>query len=109
MHIMSAAAQAKDWQRLAAEGLAGLSPTNLPSAELLYLDGLAVYLMGPEAPESPFTIEHGSVVVGHLLRSLVDSSNLELDDEPQSSPAMAEAREAIVEGRTCLRFAAFLA
>lgn len=95
---MSTAAQAQDWQRLAAEGLEGLSSSSLPSAELLFLDGLAVYLMGPGAPESPFTIEQGTVVVGHLLRSLVDSSNLEFDGKPQCSPAMKEARAAIVEG-----------
>jgi hypothetical protein len=95
---MSTAAQTKDWQRVAAEGLGGLRPECLPAAELLFLDGLALHLIGPESPESPFTIEHGTVVVGHLLRALVDCPDLEIEGEPHCSPAMAVARAAVVEG-----------
>jgi hypothetical protein len=98
MSAMSTAAHAKDWQRVSAEGLAGLSLDRLPAAELLFLDGLAVYLMGPDAPTPPYTIEHGTVIVGHLLRALVDCSNLEVEGSPQSSAEMSEARAAILEG-----------
>lgn len=97
---MSAAAHAKDWQRLSVEGLAGLSLDRLPATELLLLDALAVHLMGPEAPESPYTIEHGTVIVGHLLRALVDGSKLEggIEGSPETSPEISEARVTILEG-----------
>lgn len=97
---MSTAAQAQDWQRLSAEGLGELSLDRLPVAELLFLDGLAVHLMGPDAPEAPYTIEQGTVVVGHLLRALVDCSRVELDldGSPHASAEISEARTAILEG-----------
>jgi len=95
---MNTVAQPRDWQQLSADGLAGLSLDRLPAAELLFLDGLAGYLMGPEAPESPYTIEHGTVIVGHLLRALVDCSVVKLEDSPQCTAEMSEARAAIVEG-----------
>jgi len=95
---MSATVHARDWQRLSERGLAALSPDRLPAAELLFLDGLAAHLMGPGAPESPYTIEQGTVIVGHLLRALVDCSVLEIADSPPLTPEMSEARTAIVEG-----------
>jgi hypothetical protein len=95
---MSTAAQARDWQQLSAGGLRGLSLDSLPAAELLFLDGLAAHLMGPEAPEAPSTIEQGTVVVGHLLRALVDCSMVKLEGSPQSTAEISEARAAIVEG-----------
>ncbi|MCW2796853.1 hypothetical protein [Nocardioides sp.] len=95
---MSTAAHERDWQRVSAEGLAGLSLDSLPAAELLFLDALAAYLMGPEAPESPYTIEQGTVIVGHLLRAVVDASKLELESSPPGSDEMSEARTAVLEG-----------
>lgn len=95
---MSATAHAKDWQQLSAKGLAELSLDRLPAAELLFLDGLAAHLMGPEAPAPPYTIEHGTQIVGHLLRALVECSLVEVEDSPQSTAEMSEARTAIVEG-----------
>jgi hypothetical protein len=95
---MSTAARSKDWQRVSAEGLAELRLESLPAAELLFLDGLAVYLMGPEAPKAPYTIEHGTVIVGHLLRALVDCQNLKIEGCPQSGAEMSEARAAVLEG-----------
>ncbi|MCW2780342.1 MAG: hypothetical protein JWR35_791 [Marmoricola sp.] len=95
---MSTTAQAQDWQRQSAEGLAELSLDRLPAAELLFLDGLAVYLMGPEAPEPPYTIEQGTVIVGHLLRAVMDCSELHVEGSPESSVEIEEARAAIIEG-----------
>ena len=95
---MSTNAHAGDWQRLSRERLAGLSLDRLPAAELLFLDGLAAHLMGPEAPRSPYTIEQGTVIVGHLLRALVDCSMLEIEGSPKSTADISEARAAIVEG-----------
>ena len=54
--------------------------------------------MGPEAPEPPYTIEHGTVIVGHLLRALVDCSSLEIEGRPPSTAEMEDARAATVEG-----------
>ena len=95
---MSTTAHERDWQRLSAAGLKDLSLERLPAAELLFLDGLAAHLMGPDAPESPYTIEHGTAMVGHLLRALVDCSMLEVQGCPEQTPQMADARTAIVEG-----------
>lgn len=95
---MTKTAHAPDWQRLSAEGLASLSLDRMPAAELLFLDGLAVHLMGPDAPEPPYTIEQGTVIVGHLLRAVADCSLLEIDVAFQLTAEMSEARAAIVEG-----------
>jgi len=95
---MSTAAQARDWQELSAQGLARLSLDSLPAAEILFLDGLAAHLMASEAPQSPYTIEQGTVIVGHLLRALVDCSIVELEGSPVSTAEIYEARAAIVEG-----------
>jgi hypothetical protein len=43
---MSTTVHAGDWQRLSAEGLAGLCPDRLPAAELLFLDGLGDLQIG---------------------------------------------------------------
>lgn len=103
-------APARDWQRQSIEALAGLTPERCPAAEILFLDGLAVQLMGPDAPVAPYTIEHGSAAVQHLLRSLVDSAALTDGDEPESwgtsavdsemdsDPIVVAARAALVEG-----------
>jgi hypothetical protein len=96
--LAMSSASAKDWQAQSIAALAGLTPDRLPAAEILLLDSLAVYLMGPGAPARPYTIEHGTVAAGHLLRALADCSRLRLEEIPQAGPGPVAARSAIVEG-----------
>lgn len=88
-----------DWQSQSVEGLTRLSVDAMPAMELIYLDGLAVHLLGPDAPAAPYTIEHGTAVASLLLRAVTDSAALDLQIEPDDGdPAAASAREAVVEG-----------
>jgi hypothetical protein len=87
------------WQGQSVEGLARLSMDAMPALELLFLDGLAVQLLGPEAPEPPYTIEQGTAVASLLLRAVADSTGLDVGIEPgHEDEALAAGREAIVEG-----------
>jgi hypothetical protein len=88
----------KDWQAQSIAALADLTRERLPAVEILFLDSLAVYLMGPDAPKPPYTIEHGTVAVGHLLRALANSSHLDLGVGPDDCDGVAAARTAMVEG-----------
>lgn len=88
-----------DWQGQALGGLRRLSVQNMPSMELVYLDALAAHLLGADAPEPPYTIEHGSRIVSLLLRALTDATAVDLDLEPDDSEgALGDAREAVVDG-----------
>jgi hypothetical protein len=66
--------------------------------EILFLDALAVHLMGPDRPLPPYTVGHGTVVVGHLLRAVTDSALLTLEVCPGETPEITEARAAISAG-----------
>jgi hypothetical protein len=88
-----------DWQRQSVGGLTQLSLNAMPAMELIYLDGLAAHLLGPDAPVPPYTIEHGTAIASLLLRAVTDSPAVELDLEPEEhDPASAPAREAVVDG-----------
>lgn len=88
-----------DWQSQSVAGLTRLSLDTMPAMELIYLDGLAIHLLGPEAPEAPYTIEHGSAIVSQLLRAVNDAQLANLDhgsDDPD--PLLVPARAAVVDG-----------
>lgn len=88
-----------DWQSQAVAGLVQLSVDLMPAMELLYLDGLAAHLLGPDAPAPPHTIEHGTTIASLLLRAVHDSSGVNLDLSPEEGePASAPGREAVVDG-----------
>ncbi|MFI5954447.1 hypothetical protein [Cryptosporangium sp. NPDC051539] len=96
-----------DWQQQAVEGLRTLQ---VPATELLFLDSLAAHLMGPDRPAPPYTIEHGTVIAGFLLRAAANSALLtpETDLTPESrpipetwptpTPGITAARDAISDG-----------
>lgn len=88
-----------DWQSQSVGALSALNVDVMPAMELIYLDGLAVHLLGPDAPQPPFTIEHGSAIASLLLRAVKDSTAVEMGLEPGGAdPATAPAREAVVAG-----------
>ena len=92
-------ATSNDWQIQALEGLKGLNMETMPAMELLYLDGLAAHLLGEDAPAAPFTVEHGTAIVSHLLRAVANAAAVDLGLEPdEGEQAAAAAREAVVEG-----------
>lgn len=93
----------RDWQIQSIEALRGLRVERMPAAELVFLDALAVSLMGPATagrPDAgePWTIEHGTVVVGHLLRALTVSDDVEIDVTPGERPDIEGGRAAVVAG-----------
>lgn len=88
-----------DWQSQSVAGLTRLGLDTMPAMELIYLDGLAIHLLGPEAPAAPYTIEHGSAIVSQLLRAVNDAQLANLDlgsDDPD--PGLIPARAAVVAG-----------
>jgi hypothetical protein len=88
-----------DWQSQCVEGLSRLSVDAMPAMELIYLDGLAVHLLGSDAPAPPYTIEHGSVIASLLLRAVTDCAAVNLVLEPDDTDlSSASARKAIVDG-----------
>lgn len=88
-----------DWQSLSVGGLKRLSVGDLPALELIYLDGLAAHLLGPDAPAPPYTIEHGTAIASLLLRAVVDASAVDLGLEPGDGElASTPARVAVVDG-----------
>ncbi|WP_067438074.1 hypothetical protein [Nocardioides jensenii] len=92
-------ASSKDWQGESVTALAGLAVEAMPAMELIYLDALAVHLMGPDAPVAPYSIEHGTAVVSLLLRAAADSAAIEAPVEPGDEDAVAvPARTAVVAG-----------
>ncbi|GAA3671788.1 hypothetical protein GCM10022237_34320 [Nocardioides ginsengisoli] len=89
----------EDWQRQAAAGLAHLSVELMPAMELLYLDGLAAHLLGPEAPAPPYTIEQGTTIASLLLRAVNDAPAVGPDLAPDDDPRAADpGRRAVVGG-----------
>lgn len=89
---------ARDWQQQSVTGLAGLTPDRVPAVEILFLDALAAHLLGPDAPVAPYTVEHASVIAGHLLRAFVSCASLELDGQVDAGPEGDQARAAILDG-----------
>ncbi|WP_035856531.1 hypothetical protein [Cryptosporangium arvum] len=87
-----------DWQEQAVAGLGALTPERVPALELLFLDALAVHLMGPDRPAPPYTVEHGTVAAGHLLRAVTGSAMATLDVVPPPTPGIEAARAAIGAG-----------
>lgn len=92
-----------DWQALAVVGLKQMSVELVPAMELLYLDLLASHLLGPDAPKSPYTIEHGAKIVSLLLQAAKDAPVVLPDLQPQVVDVSREvplevAREAVVNG-----------
>lgn len=92
-------ASTESWQSQSVAGLAQLSVGVMPAMELLYLDGLAAHLLGPDTPVPPYTIEHGTTIASLLLRALTDAPAVELHVEPDDRvEALAVSREAVVDG-----------
>lgn len=87
-----------DWQSQAAAGLAHLSVELMPAVELLFLDGLAAHLLGPQAPAPPYTIEHGTTIVSLLLRAVNDAPAVRLGLGPDDDQAPGPGRQAVVSG-----------
>lgn len=88
-----------DWQSVAVAGLGQLSLEAMPAMELLYLDRLAAHLLGPEAPEPPYTIEHGATIVSLLLQAVKDAPVVVADLEPgDHDEPQGPARQAVVDG-----------
>lgn len=87
-----------DWQEQAVAGLGALTREQIPALEILFLDAVAVQLMGPAHPEPPYTVEHGTVTAGHLLRAVTDAPLVTLDVVPPPTPGMVAARAAIEVG-----------
>lgn len=97
-----------DWQSHSVKGLAALDVETMPAMELIYLDALAVHLLGPEAPAAPYTVEHGSAIVSLLLRAVADAPAVGALEEPGNSDGAAESeaaptgplpgRKAVVDG-----------
>lgn len=93
-----------DWQSHSVKGLAALDDETMPAMELIYLDALAVHLLGPDAPVAPYTVEHGSAIVSLLLRAVADAPAVGALEEPAErdgtveSEAASVARKAVVEG-----------
>lgn len=71
----------------------------MPSMELLYLDGLAAHVLGENPPAPPYTVEHGTTIVSHLLRAVTNASAVDLGLEPDDRDrASVYARAAVVDG-----------
>ena len=87
-----------DWQHQAVEGLGALTAKRVPAWELLFLDALAAQLLGPARPQPPYTVEHGTVAAGYLLRAVADSALVTLEVSPDPTPGITEARVAITAG-----------
>lgn len=94
---MTSTAEPKDWTGQSIAALTDLTPERLPGAEILFLDGLAVYLMGPDAPQPPYTIEHGTVAAGHLLRAFAAGPEVKVGVS-LGGKGVAAARAAVVQG-----------
>lgn len=96
---------APDWQSASIQGLERLTTDHVPAVELLYLDALAVHLLGPEAPEPPYTLEHGTAIVGLLLQAVANAPLVvpELEADPaagadETHDVSAVARAAVADG-----------
>lgn len=88
-----------DWQSQSVGGLTRLSVDVMPAMELIYLDGLAAHLLGPNAPVPPYTIQHGTAIASLLLRAVTDAPAVDLGVESDDrETASAPAREAVVDG-----------
>lgn len=88
-----------DWQTQSVEGLKRLTVRDVPALELIFLDGLAAHLLGPDAPAAPYTIEHGTAIASMLLRSVADAPARDIGPAPEGGVPEAEpARVAVVAG-----------
>ena len=88
-----------DWQTQSAAALQQIAVRDLPALELIYLDALAAHLLGPDAPEEPYTIEHGTHIASLLLRSVADAPSRDIGPIPKGgAPSVETARAAIVTG-----------
>jgi hypothetical protein len=92
-----------DWQTQSVEGLKRLTVRDVPALELIFLDGLAAHLIGPDAPVPPYTMEHGTAIASMLLRSVADAPNRDIGPAPEGGvPAAEPARVAVVAGARSL-------
>lgn len=88
-----------DWQGLAVAGLSQLTNDAMPAMELLYLDGLAVHLLGPDAPAPPYTMEHAATIASLLLRAVADAPVVGPDLESgEADETTTAARDSVVDG-----------
>ena len=89
---------AEDWQQPSLQGLAGLAVETMPAFEVLFLDDIAGYLMGPGPLEPPYTVEHGSRIVSALLGAIVNSARYTPEEAPTLTPEISTARASFVQG-----------
>lgn len=88
-----------DWQAQSVAGLKKLAVRDVPALELIFLDGLAAHLIGPDAPVEPYTIEHGTFIASLLLRAVADAPTRDIGPPPKGGvPAAAPARAEVVAG-----------
>lgn len=86
------------WQSAGLEALKSVDAERLPGFEILYLDELAVMLLGPSPLAAPYTVEDGTKVVGALLRSLANAAYYQPAPAPAQTPAIAAARQQVLAG-----------
>lgn len=88
----------ESWQVDGLAGLKSLTPTDLPSFEILYLDSLAARLLGSGGLEAPYTVEHGAEVVAFLLQATINASAYVPEQIPAPTAPMTLARQAVLTG-----------
>jgi hypothetical protein len=88
----------ESWQVDGLAGLTALTPTDLPSFEILYLDSLAARLLGSGGLEPPFTVEHGAEVVAFLLQAAINAPAYVPEQIPAPTGPMTLARQAVLAG-----------
>src|SRR5665647_1172630 len=88
----------KDWQQPSLRGLVCLAVETMPAFEVLFLDDIAAYLMGPGPLEPPYTVEHGSRIVSALLGAIVNAARYTPEEAPALTPEISTARASFVQG-----------
>lgn len=99
---MTETAPPQDWRQMGLNALARMDLQQMPGFEILFLDSLAAYAMGSGSLKQPYTVEHGSAVVGCLLRAMTDCAYYQPDRHPELGPDVETARERVVVGAHAL-------
>ncbi|MET3807278.1 hypothetical protein ABIB25_004301 [Nakamurella sp. UYEF19] len=79
-------------------GFAELTMADMPSMEILVIDGIASWIFSPDNPGKDYTGEHGGAVVTRVLEAVQGASKFKPELVPVLSPAITDMRERVLEG-----------
>jgi hypothetical protein len=87
-----------DWAIGVTAALRDLSVEDMPSLEVLLIDGIGTWVLSPDNPGEDYGEQHGAVVISNLFTAIERAGEFRPAQLPAESEQIATARRAVVVG-----------